>query len=297
MYLVIGGTGSFGEHYVKHLLERGERVRVFSRDEYKQFHMRKRFPMVDYWVGDVRDYEGVRSAMDGVGWVVHAAALKHVRIGEEQPQEAIKTNVMGTENVVNAARAMGIVNVVVLSTDKACAPVNTYGATKMLAERLVVQAGYNAVRYGNVIGSRGSVLHVFNEIERGGVYPITDQRMTRFAVTLDYAVRLVGTAFEQPGGYIVVGKPPAFRIVDLVDAFHSGAHIVEKGVQAGEKLHEELLTEYEAARAADMGDYYLLRQDEGGQLPREIKAYTSGDGPFMSVGEIRAMISGVLDGD
>jgi len=201
-----------------------------------------------------------------------------------------------TENVVNAAASRHIERLVFLSTDKACAPVNTYGATKMLAERIVLQAGYNAVRYGNVIGSRGSVLHVFNEIECGGVFPITDQRMTRFAVTLDAAVRLVDCAFDAPPGYIVVGKPPAFKIVDLVDAFQPGAHIAETGVQAGEKLHEALLTEYEAARAADMGDYFLLRQDEGGQLPHDIVAFTSGTVRPMSVPEIQEMVREVTGG-
>jgi len=292
-YLVIGGTGSFGQYYVRHLLKNGEQVRVFSRDEFKQHYMRKEFPQVEYVVGDVRDYEAVRSAMRGVCRVVHAAALKHVRTGEEFPQEAIKTNVGGTENVVNAAASRHIEQLVFLSTDKACGPVNTYGSTKMLAERLVMQAEYNAVRYGNVMGSRGSVLHIFNEIERGGVFPITDQRMTRFAVTLEYAAELVDIAFTYPPGYMVVGKPPAFRIVDLVDAFHPGARIVETGVQAGEKLHEMLLTEYEAARATDEGNHFLLRQDEGGQLPCDLKAFTSGDGPFMSVEKIREMIKEV----
>lgn len=295
MYLVIGGTGSFGKHYVRHLLRGGERVRVFSRDEFKQYHMRKEFPAVDYRIGDVRDYEAVRSAMDGVTHVTHAAALKHVLTGEKFPQEAIKTNVVGTENVVNAARAARVPSLVFLSTDKACAPVNTYGATKMLAERLVLQAGYNAVRYGNVMGSRGSVLHIFNEVARNGIYPITDQRMTRFAVTLDYAVRLVEIAYNSPPGHIVVGKPPMFRIVDLVDAFSPGARIAETGPVACEKLDEELMTKYERARAADMGRYYLLAQDEGGPLPCDLEGYTSGDGPFMTVDEIKAMIAEVLE--
>jgi UDP-N-acetylglucosamine 4,6-dehydratase len=271
-------------------------VRVFSRDEFKQYHMRKQFPMVDYVIGDIRDPKAVRSAMTDCCRVVHTAALKHVRTGEERPREAIMTNVLGTENVIEAARVKHIERLVFLSTDKACATVNTYGATKMLAERLVMQAGYNAVRYGNVMGSRGSVLHVFNEIEHGGVFPITDQRMTRFAVTLDYAVQLVDYAFESPPGNVVVGKPPTFRIVDLVEAFHPGARIAETGVQAGEKLHEALLTEYEAARAIDEGDHFLLRQDAGGQLPCDIAAFTSGTVKPMSVEEIREMIREVTDG-
>ena len=271
MYLIIGGTGSFGSRYAKHL---GERVRVFSRDEFKQHELRGELD-AEFVIGDIRDYDAVRSAMRGVTHVVHAAALKHVRTGEEFPQEAIKTNINGTQNVVNAAKAAGVERLVFLSTDKACQPVNTYGATKMVAERLVMSAGYNAVRYGNVIGSRGSVLHIFNEQEKDGEFTITDRRMTRFAVTFGYAIYLVDRAFESPPGTILVGKPPSLSILDLALSFDPDAEVFETGIKPGEKLHEALLTPYEAARAEDVGDYYLLRQDEGGKLPEEFEAFTS----------------------
>ena len=293
MYLIIGGTGSFGSRYAKHLVDRGQRVRIFSRDELKQFELRKVLN-ADYRIGDIRDYDAIRDAVRGVTVVIHAAALKHVLTGEQFPQEAIKTNVLGTENVVNAAKAEGVGRLVFLSTDKACSPVNTYGATKMLAERLVVQAGYNAVRYGNVMGSRGSVLHLFNEQMQHGAFRITDRRMTRFAVTFAYAISLVETALQADPGEIIVGKPPTFRIVDLCEAFDPDARIVETGPGPGEKLHEALLTEYEAARAIDLYDHFCLRQDVGGHLQAELKAYTSADGLPMSVKEIRGMISEVL---
>ena len=288
MDLIIGGTGSFGSRYAKHRVGLGGKVRIFSRDEFKQYEMRKGLPEAEYVIGDVRDYEAVASAMVGCDRVVHAAALKHVRTGEEYPQEVIKTNVIGTANVVNAAKAAGV-ELVFISTDKACSPVNTYGATKMLAERLVVSAGFNAVRYGNVIGSRGSVLHIFNEIESGGVFRITDRRMTRFAVTFGYAIYLVGIAFGAKPGTIVVGKPPSMSIVDLALSFDPDAVIEETGVQAGEKLHEALMTEGEAARAESVVDYFLLRQDRGGMLPPHPEAFTS-EKVTMSIDDIKEMI-------
>lgn len=289
MYLIIGGTGSFGMRYAAALDGRGEKVRIFSRDEFKQHTMRKHLD-VDYVVGDVRDPAAVETAMRGVTHVVHAAALKHVRTGEEFPQEVVKTNILGTENVVNAARAAGVKHLVFLSTDKACKPVNTYGATKMVAERIVVAAGYNAVRYGNVIGSRGSVLHIFGEQAKDGAFHITDKRMSRFAVTFGYAIYLVDVAFGRAGGEIVVGKPPSVRIVDLAIAFNPDAEIYETGIKAGEKLHEELLTEYEAARVEDVGDYFVLRQDQGGRLPEELYPFSS-DGGYLELGEIQELIS------
>lgn len=296
-YFVTGGAGSFGKHFVRHILGATDaRVVVYSRDELKHYEMAKTVDTdrVRFVVGDVRDRVRLRQALkeidDPTVYVVHAAALKHVTTGERCPTEAVDTNVLGTRNVVEAARDRDCTSMVLLSTDKACAPVNLYGATKMCAERIVVQAGQRVVRYGNVIGSSGSVLHVFNQQKKDGVFRVTDKRMTRFAVTFDYAISLVLKALRAEPGTTLVSKVPAFRVVDLARSFDDAAPFVETGILPGEKLHEALLTGYERARAIDLGDYWVLPPDAGERLPDDVVGYSSDQGPFMTLDELREVV-------
>lgn len=293
-YFITGGTGSFGSHYAERLLEAGHGVTVYSRDELKQHEMAKAFPEARYIVGDVRDESRVTEAMRGHDYVIHAAALKHVRTGELHPGEAVQTNIIGSWNVAKACVANNILRAVILSTDKAVMPVNTYGSTKYVAEKMWLGMNdraliFTATRYGNVMGSRGSVLHVFNTQKHGGRYTITDKRMTRFAVTFDYAMDLVERAIYAEAGAMIVSKVKPFRIVDLAMAF-SDAPMDEVGIGAGEKIHEMMLTEYERSRAVDMGTHYLLPPDKDGYTPTLGEPYTSGQGPFLTVEELQEVI-------
>jgi UDP-N-acetylglucosamine 4,6-dehydratase len=240
-YLVTGGTGSFGSRFVERVITDGHEAIVFSRDELKQYEMRKRITGAEYVIGDVRDNAALEETISRrrCNRVVHAAALKHVHTGETQPWESVKTNIIGTKNVVDVCDDWGC-ELVFLSTDKAVEPVNLYGATKMIAERIILDAGQRVVRYGNVFGSRGSVLHVFDTQKRDGVFTITDQRMTRFVITLDEAVDFVLNAFEGNTGTVSIPVLRAIRIVDLARAFDPTAEIREIGVQPGEKLAEVL---------------------------------------------------------
>jgi len=237
--LITGGTGSFGRRYAKHLLSNGDTPVIFSRDELKQWEMKKDLPDAEYIIGDVRDYDRVALSMRDVDRVVHAAALKHVATGENAPSEAIATNLKGTENVARAADMWGV-DMVLLSTDKAVEPVNAYGATKMLAERITLSWGQQVVRYGNVFGSRGSVLHIFKAAAANGhKFTITDKSCTRFIITFDEAIMVVDDAFAS-GKPVSVPVLPAIRIVDLALAFDDEAEFEEIGLQHGEKLHEKL---------------------------------------------------------
>ena len=294
-WFITGGTGSFGTHYVRRLIDRGKLVTVYSRDELKQYEMAKEFPMVNYVIGDIRDLDRLKAAMEGHRHVIHAAALKHVRTGERHPTEAVQTNVEGTHNVAIAAKDAGVISAVLLSSDKAVMPVNTYGATKYLAEKVWLGQGsgntsFTVTRYGNVIGSRGSVLHVFGQQKHGGRFTITDKRMTRFAVSFDYAMDLVDQAVYYDSGVILAAKVPSFRIVDLAHAFDPDAEIEETGIQAGEKLHEMMLTEYERSRARLAVRFYVVPQDMDGSIPHISEPYTSADGPHMTVEQIKEMI-------
>ena len=242
--LITGGTGTLGSNLIRRCLRDNlySEVICFSRDELKQFDLANelRDDRVRYVIGDVRDAESIRAAMVGVDHVVHAAALKHVASGENHPWEVLKTNVIGTHNVVSAANASGAVMVLV-STDKAVAPVNLYGASKMTAESLTINGGQRVVRYGNVFGSRGSVLHKFKEwAATGHHFKITDMRMTRFVITVDHAIDLVLETLKMPPRSINIPNLPAMRIVDLAKAFVIEAVIEEIGAFPGEKLHEFL---------------------------------------------------------
>lgn len=274
--LVTGGTGSFGKAFVKAVLERYPRLRrlvVFSRDELKQFEMAQQFSdrehrCLRYFIGDVRDEKRLRRALEGIDIVVHAAALKQVPTAEYNPFECIKTNVLGSQNLIEACLDSGVSRVVALSTDKAAAPINLYGATKLCADKLFVAANnirgsrevsFSVVRYGNVMGSRGSVIPFFLERRKTGVLPITDPEMTRFNITLKDAVDMVLWSIENAwGGEILVPKIPSYRITDLARAIGPDCDYPVIGIRPGEKLHEEMITASDSHHTVDLGRYYAI---------------------------------------
>lgn len=273
--LITGGTGSFGHQCVRTILSKykPKRLIVFSRDELKQFEMAQVFPLsqyscMRYFIGDVRDKERLDRAFKNVDYVIHAAALKQVPAAEYNPTECIKTNIGGAENIVNVAADNGVKKVVALSTDKAVSPVNLYGATKLCSDKLFVAANaytgsatsFSVVRYGNVMGSRGSVIPFFiKKRDEGGPIPITDERMTRFWITLEQSIDMVLGAFEQAaGGEIFVPKIPSMKITDLAEAIAPGMGTEEVGIRPGEKLHESMITSEDSRHTVDIGDYYVI---------------------------------------
>ncbi len=272
--LVTGGTGSFGKKFVEIML--GEyhprRLVIFSRDELKQHDMRVSgfdHPSLRYFLGDVRDPGRLQRALAGVTVVVHAAALKQVTACEYNPFEAIQTNIMGGRNVIDAAIDQGVKRILALSTDKAVNPINLYGATKLCAEKMFVQANayagaqetrFSCARYGNVVGSRGSVIPVFLEQRKRGRITITDPRMTRFWLTLEHGVRFVVSCIEQMhGGEIFVPKIPSMRLLDLAEAIAPGCAVEYVGIRPGEKVHEVLLSEDEARTAVELDEMYIIQ--------------------------------------
>jgi UDP-N-acetylglucosamine 4,6-dehydratase len=278
--LVTGGTGSFGQKFTEVLLReyRPNKLIILSRDELKQHEMRQRFPdtgetPIRYFIGDVRDRERLYRAFNGVDVVIHAAALKQVPACEYNPMEAIKTNVLGASNIIDAAIDRGVRKVLALSTDKAVNPVNLYGATKLCAEKLFIQgnayAGENGTRfactrYGNVVGSRGSVVPLFQEQRRTGRITITDERMTRFWITLEEGVRFVIRCVEEMmGGEVFVPKLPSMRVTDLARAIAPECAVDLIGIRPGEKLHESMLSVDEARTAVDVGDRYVIEPAHG----------------------------------
>ena len=275
--LITGGTGSFGKKFIQTLLKEHKpaKVIIYSRDELKQHEMRQTgfdSPLLRYFIGDVRDRARLERAFHGVDIVVHAAALKQVPVCEYNPQEAIKTNITGTSNVIEAAIDMGVKRVLALSTDKAVNPINLYGATKLAAEKLVVQSNAYAgsgvtrlscVRYGNVVGSRGSVVPVFIEQRKKGKITITDERMTRFWITLDQGVHFVMNCIEQmQGGEVFVPKIPSMKITDLAKAVAPEAKVNMVGIRPGEKLHEVLISEDEARTTVELEKMYVVQPAE-----------------------------------
>lgn len=277
--LVTGGTGSFGKAFVHFALDNlnPRRLIIFSRDELKQYECRQLFgddPRLRWFLGDVRDEQRLLRAMHNVDYVVHAAALKQVDTAEYNPFEFVKTNVMGSQNVIEAAIDTGVKKVVALSTDKASSPINMYGATKLTADKLFVSGNHYAaayktrfsvVRYGNVMGSRGSVIPFFRRLgEAGESLPITDLRCTRFFITLPQAVKFVIDSFDlMQGGELYVPKIPSMRITDLAQAISPGAAMHDVGLRPGEKLHEEMISPEEGRRALQLGDRYVLQPDLG----------------------------------
>lgn len=273
--LITGGTGSFGKAFLRHVLDKFDphRVVIFSRDELKQYEVRQMFgddPRLRWFIGDVRDRFRLTRAMHGVDYVVHAAALKQVDTAEYNPFEYVQTNVGGSQNVVEAAIDSGVKKVVALSTDKASSPINLYGATKLVADKLFISANHYAahhptrfsvVRYGNVMGSRGSVVPLFRRLAaEGKSLPITDKRMTRFWITLEQAVRFVVDSFEiMHGGELYVPRIPSMRILDLVEAVAPNSPTYEIGIRPGEKLHEEMIAPDESRRTLRFPDRYVMQ--------------------------------------
>jgi len=272
--LVTGGTGSFGKAFISTVLDRFDpkRVVIFSRDELKQYEARQLFendPRLRWFIGDIRDQHRLTRAMHGADYVVHAAALKQVDTAEYNPFEFVQTNIIGSQNVVEAAIDAGVKKVVALSTDKASSPLNLYGATKLAADKLFQSANHYAaghetrfsvVRYGNVMGSRGSVIPYFKKLaEQGESLPVTDSRMTRFWITLPQAVQFVIDSFDlMGGGELYVPRIPSMRITDLVEAVAPGSRTHEIGIRPGEKLHEEMISEDDSRRTLLMGDRYVV---------------------------------------
>ena len=274
--LITGGTGSLGKKLVETIYARYPnvaRVVVYSRDELKQFEMsqvfsRERYPTLRYFIGDVRDFPRLRRAMEGVDTVIHAAALKQVPAAEYNPFEAVKTNVIGGQNVIDACMDVRVKRVVALSTDKAAAPINLYGATKLCSDKLFCAANnfrgrrdirFSVVRYGNVMGSRGSVIPFFLERRKTGVLPITDERMTRFNISLEEGVDLVLHALEHMwGGEIFVPKIPSYRITDVAEAIGPDCEKPVTGIRPGEKLHEEMITETDGLNSLEFDRHFVI---------------------------------------
>lgn len=286
MILVTGGTGSFGHAFVKGQYDGfTSHIRVLSRDEEKQRRMAIRYPDVDFVIGDVRDRDSLRRAMRGVSAVFHAAALKQVPQSEANPGETIRTNVLGTENVCIVAQEVGA-RVVLLSTDKAVEPVGVMGGSKMLAEAITTSYGYNVVRYGNVVGSRGSIIPLFrSQIAAGQPITITDPTMTRFLITLEEAIGLIETAMEaEPSGSIFARKSPAATVEQVVRVMAPGYPTKVIGVRPGEKRTEHLVASHE--RALDFGDHFRIAPD----APRAGIAYSSDTAPRLSDDELASLI-------
>lgn len=273
--LITGGTGSFGRAFTRYALEHlnPNVIRIFSRDELKQAEMREEFKSqkLRFFIGDIRDADRVERALRGVDIVIHAAAMKRVEVCEYNPFEAIMTNIMGTQNVINKAIDCGAEKIISISTDKAANPVNLYGATKLCQEKIVTQSNsyvgpkktrIACVRYGNVVGSRGSVVGIFKQQKDSGELTITDDRMTRFWITLDQAVRFVHSSIEMMrGGEIFVPKIPSMKVTDLAAAVAPKNKIRITGIRPGEKLHELMITEDEARHCKDLGDRFLIEPE------------------------------------
>jgi len=276
--LVTGATGSFGRQFIRAILSKYElkRLVVYSRDELKQYEMQQEisvseFPAMRYFIGDVRDADRLEMAMRNIDFVIHAAALKHVPAAEYNPFECIRTNVLGAENIVNSAMRVGVKKVIALSTDKAASPANLYGASKLASDKIFIAANhlsgadgpkYSVVRYGNVVGSRGSVVPYFLQLIRNGAttLPITDYRMTRFWITLEQSIEFVLTSLHHMyGSEIFVPKIPSMKITDLAAALGPKLKLQEIGIRPGEKLHEMMITEDDARTTIDAGDRYVIQ--------------------------------------
>ena len=274
--LITGGTGSLGKQLTSYILSNYPQIRriiIFSRDEQKQFTMAhefpiKKYPQIRYFIGDIRDYQRLLRALNGVDYVIHAAAMKHVHIAEYNPDECIKTNINGAQNLVQACLNTNVSRVVALSTDKACAPINLYGATKLASDKLFVAANnftgnrdlkFSVVRYGNVMASNGSVIPFFLEKRNEGILPITNVDMTRFNITLQAGVDMVLHALENAfGGEIFIPKIPSYRIVDVAEAIAPECKLDIVGIRPGEKIHEEMITASDSYNTYDLGKYFTI---------------------------------------
>jgi UDP-N-acetylglucosamine 4,6-dehydratase (inverting) len=323
--LITGGTGSLGKKLTEILLNKYpdiSRLVIFSRDELKQYEMsqqfpEKKFPCIRFFLGDIRDAQRLKRAFEGIDLVIHAAALKQVPAAEYNPFEFIKTNVLGAQNIIDAALDTNVSNVVALSTDKAAAPINLYGATKLCSDKLFVAANnikgkhnvkFSVVRYGNVMGSRGSVIPFFLEKRKDGVLPITDLNMTRFNISLEEGVDMVLYAAENAaGGEIFVPKIPSYKITDVASAISPSAKIENVGIRPGEKLHEEMITSSDSYNTVDVGKYYVilpqgrpelqaLYEKNGGIMVEPGFCYNSGtNNEWLSSADIQHLIKTNLD--
>ena len=323
--LITGGTGSLGQALTAECLRRFpniQRLVIFSRDELKQYEMAQKFsdqkyPALRYFIGDVRDRSRLKRALEGIDTLVHAAALKHVPAAEYNPMEFIHTNVLGAENLIEACMDTGVKKVVALSTDKAAAPINLYGATKLCSDKLFVAANnyigrdivLSVVRYGNVMGSRGSVIPFFLRQAKEGVLPITNPAMTRFNISLQEGVDMVLWALEKAlGGEIFVPKIPSYKITDLAEAIGPSCKKPIIGIRPGEKIHEEMITSSDSSNTVDLGKYYAILNTSGGSsTERYVKmkstkkvpvgfCYNSGENPqFLTISEIQGLIKKHID--
>lgn len=324
--LITGGTGSFGKAFTKTVLQRWPNVKkliIYSRDEQKQFVMDQEFPVSKYpamrfFIGDVRDHERLKRACNEVDYIIHAAAMKHVHIAEYNPDECIKTNIGGAENVIRVALETGVTRVVALSTDKACAPINLYGATKLTSDKLFIAANnikgnkdvrFSVVRYGNVMGSNGSVMPFFLKKKAGGVIPITDPNMTRFNISLDEGVDMVLHALDQAwGGELYVPKIPSYRITDVAEALAPECRHEVVGIRPGEKVHEEMITSSDSFTTYDLGKYYVILPLAGNwdlneyvnhfgavKVPQGFNYNSGTNEEWLSVEDIRGLIKKHVD--
>tara|TARA_B100000965_G_C19582516_1_gene754264 strand:- start:1073 stop:2062 length:990 start_codon:yes stop_codon:yes gene_type:complete len=319
--LITGGTGSLGNALVNRILKEYsqiERLVIFSRDEQKQYEMEKKFPeskypSLRYFIGDVRDERRVNRAMKKIDFVIHAAAMKHVPIAEYNPMECIKTNILGAENIINACLENDVQSVVALSTDKAAAPINLYGATKLTSDKLFTSANnirgrtdirFSVVRYGNVMGSNGSVIPFFLKKRKEGVLPITDPKMTRFNITLNESVDLVLNALKNAwGGEIFVPKIPSYRIIDLAKAICPECKHKTVGIRPGEKLHEEMITKSDSYSTYDLGSYFVilpqnprwdlskyLKSSNASSVPKNFSYNSEENDDFLSISQIKNLV-------
>ncbi|MBW2962886.1 UDP-N-acetylglucosamine 4,6-dehydratase (inverting) [Mesonia aestuariivivens] len=324
--LITGGTGSLGKALTAHILQEYPEIKkivIYSRDEQKQFHMAqeypaKDFPQIRFFIGDVRDRERLTRAMKDIDFVIHAAAMKHVPIAEYNPDECVKTNIHGAQNVINACLETGVERVVALSTDKACAPINLYGATKLASDKLFVAANnitgwnpirFSVVRYGNVMGSNGSVIPFFINKKKEGVLPITDPEMTRFNISLQGGVDMVMHALEQAwGGEIFVPKIPSYKITEVAEAIGPECDHPVIGIRPGEKVHEEMITPSDSFYTYDLGKYFTIlparpkwsldkfKQEFKAEKVKEGFAYNSGDNTeWETVDSLRSLIKEHVD--
>ena len=321
--LVTGATGSFGKAFIKFLTKRYKKIKrlvIFSRDELKQSEMakvydEKKYPFIRYFIGDVRDQKRLSRALNKIDIVIHSAALKQVPVAEYNPIEFIKTNILGAQNLIEASLNNNVSKVIALSTDKACAPVNLYGATKLCSDKLFIAANnysgkniFSVVRYGNVLGSRGSVLPLLMQYKNGGTFTITSDEMTRFNITLDQGVKAVDWAMQNSnGGEILIPKIPSYKLVNLIEAVGLKNKPKIIGLRKGEKVHEEMITEADSYTTYDIGKYFLILPDNEKSTLNRFKnklkvfkkipnnySYNSRDNDqFLSINELKKMIVNV----
>lgn len=320
--LITGGTGSLGKALVKYFLKNEKAINkivIFSRDEQKQYQMSldfppSKYPMLRYLIGDIRDYRRVKRALEDIDYVIHTAAMKHVHISEYNPMECVKTNVLGAENLIHACLETNVQNVVALSTDKAAAPINLYGATKLTSDKLFIAANnikgkkkikFSVVRYGNVMGSNGSVIPFFLKEKKKGVLPITDPTMTRFNILLSEGVEMVINALKNAwGGEIFVPKIPSYRITDVANAIDEKCDQKIIGIRPGEKIHEEMITSSDSFTTYDLGKFYVILPQQpvwdlekyievhkGEKVPENFRYNSEQNDNFLTVSELRELIN------